>query len=137
MLKEFKDFAMRGNAVDLAVGFILGGAFCFWAPSAVALIAFPSGTFHGDRFRATFTAVNALKWAVIFQFNPRSEDLYLALFAAGVADMVLLCVLSRLKTLRPHGSEPPSLRRCALVGGLSSVLGCGLGVFPFMVSVHL
>ncbi|SLN47256.1 large-conductance mechanosensitive channel protein MscL [Oceanibacterium hippocampi] len=27
MLKEFKDFAMRGNVVDLAVGFILGGAF--------------------------------------------------------------------------------------------------------------
>jgi large conductance mechanosensitive channel len=27
MLKEFKEFAMRGNVVDLAVGFILGGAF--------------------------------------------------------------------------------------------------------------
>ena len=27
MLKEFKDFAMRGNVVDLADGFILGGAF--------------------------------------------------------------------------------------------------------------
>lgn len=27
MLKEFKEFAMRGNVVDLAVGFIIGGAF--------------------------------------------------------------------------------------------------------------
>jgi large conductance mechanosensitive channel len=27
MLKEFKDFAMRGNVVDLAVGVIIGGAF--------------------------------------------------------------------------------------------------------------
>ena len=27
MLKEFKDFAMRGNVVDLAVGIIIGGAF--------------------------------------------------------------------------------------------------------------
>ena len=27
MLKEFKAFAMRGNVLDLAVGFILGGAF--------------------------------------------------------------------------------------------------------------
>lgn len=26
-LKEFKDFAMRGNVVDLAVGVIIGGAF--------------------------------------------------------------------------------------------------------------
>lgn len=27
MFKEFKDFAMRGNVVDLAVGVIIGGAF--------------------------------------------------------------------------------------------------------------
>lgn len=27
MLKEFKDFAMKGNVVDMAVGVIIGGAF--------------------------------------------------------------------------------------------------------------
>lgn len=27
MLKEFKEFAMRGNVVDMAVGVIIGGAF--------------------------------------------------------------------------------------------------------------
>ena len=27
MLKEFKEFVMRGNVLDLAVGFIIGGAF--------------------------------------------------------------------------------------------------------------
>jgi len=27
MLKEFKDFAMRGNVIDLAVGVVIGGAF--------------------------------------------------------------------------------------------------------------
>ena len=27
MLKEFKEFAMRGNVIDLAVGVIIGGAF--------------------------------------------------------------------------------------------------------------
>jgi len=27
MLKEFRDFAMKGNIVDLAVAVILGGAF--------------------------------------------------------------------------------------------------------------
>ena len=27
MMEEFKKFAMRGNVIDLAVGFILGGAF--------------------------------------------------------------------------------------------------------------
>ncbi|MDX1430291.1 MAG: large conductance mechanosensitive channel protein MscL, partial [Rhodothermales bacterium] len=27
MLREFKEFAMRGNVVDMAVGIIIGGAF--------------------------------------------------------------------------------------------------------------
>lgn len=27
MLKEFKDFAMRGNALDLAIGLVIGSAF--------------------------------------------------------------------------------------------------------------
>jgi len=27
MLKEFKEFAMRGNVLDLAIGVIVGGAF--------------------------------------------------------------------------------------------------------------
>jgi large conductance mechanosensitive channel len=27
LIKEFKDFAMRGNVVDLAVGVVIGGAF--------------------------------------------------------------------------------------------------------------
>jgi large conductance mechanosensitive channel len=27
MLKEFKDFALRGNAIDLAVGLVIGAAF--------------------------------------------------------------------------------------------------------------
>lgn len=27
MLKEFRDFAMRGNVIDLAIGVIIGGAF--------------------------------------------------------------------------------------------------------------
>ncbi|MEK7336940.1 MAG: MscL family protein, partial [Nitrospirota bacterium] len=27
MLKEFKEFAMKGNVVDMAIGVIIGGAF--------------------------------------------------------------------------------------------------------------
>ncbi|MDC0629952.1 MscL family protein [Flavobacteriaceae bacterium] len=27
MLKEFKEFAMKGNLVDIAVGFVMGAAF--------------------------------------------------------------------------------------------------------------
>jgi len=27
VLKEFRDFAMKGNVIDLAVGVVIGGAF--------------------------------------------------------------------------------------------------------------
>ena len=39
MLKEFKDFALKGNLVDMAVGFVMGGAF------ATVVTAFIQGVF--------------------------------------------------------------------------------------------
>jgi len=41
MLKEFKDFAMRGNVVDMAVGIIIGGAFGKIVSSFVADVIMP------------------------------------------------------------------------------------------------
>lgn len=41
MLKEFKEFAMRGNVVDLAIGLIIGGAFGKIVSSFVADILMP------------------------------------------------------------------------------------------------
>ncbi len=41
MLKEFKEFAMRGNVVDLAVGVIIGGAFGAIVTSLVNDIIMP------------------------------------------------------------------------------------------------
>jgi large conductance mechanosensitive channel len=41
MLEEFKKFAMRGNVIDLAVGFIMGGAFSGIVTSLVKDIVMP------------------------------------------------------------------------------------------------
>ncbi|MED5510146.1 MAG: large conductance mechanosensitive channel protein MscL [Pseudomonadota bacterium] len=41
MLKEFKEFAMRGNVVDMAVGIIIGGAFATIVKSLVADVIMP------------------------------------------------------------------------------------------------
>jgi len=41
MLKEFRDFAVKGNVVDLAVGVIIGGAFGKIVASLVADIIMP------------------------------------------------------------------------------------------------
>ncbi|MGD8519818.1 MAG: large conductance mechanosensitive channel protein MscL [Desulfobacterales bacterium] len=49
MLKEFKEFAMRGNVVDMAVGIIIGAAFGTIVKSLVAdIIMPPIGLLLGD-----------------------------------------------------------------------------------------
>jgi large conductance mechanosensitive channel len=41
MIKEFKEFAMRGNVVDMAVGIVIGGAFGKIVSSFVADVVMP------------------------------------------------------------------------------------------------
>ena len=41
MFKEFKEFAMRGNVIDMAVGIIIGGAFGTIVKSLVADVMMP------------------------------------------------------------------------------------------------
>ncbi|HBH91327.1 large-conductance mechanosensitive channel protein MscL [Ponticaulis sp.] len=41
VMKEFKEFAMKGNVVDMAVGFILGGAFSTIVKSLVNDVIMP------------------------------------------------------------------------------------------------
>jgi len=49
MLKEFKEFAMRGNVVDMAVGIVIGAAFGKIVSSFVADIVMPPiGLLVGD-----------------------------------------------------------------------------------------
>lgn len=48
MIKEFKEFAMRGNVVDMAVGIVIGGAFGKIVSSFVADVVMPPlGTLLG------------------------------------------------------------------------------------------
>ena len=63
MLKEFKAFAMRGNVLDLAVGFILGGAFGTIVKSLVDDVIMPPiglALGHVD-FKNLFTVLKAGK----------------------------------------------------------------------------
>jgi large conductance mechanosensitive channel len=68
MLKEFKEFAMRGNVIDLAVGVIIGGAFGTIVNSVVNDLIMP---LVGIAFKADFTNL----------FFPLSEKVSAALAA--------------------------------------------------------
>ena len=56
MLKEFKEFAMKGNLVDIAIGFVMGAAFKQVVTSFTAGIVSP---LIGLAFKADF---KDLKW---------------------------------------------------------------------------
>jgi large conductance mechanosensitive channel len=65
MFKEFKEFAMRGNVVDLAIGVIIGAAFSKIVDSLVTDVIMPiigaitGGLDFSNYFVALSSAVNA------------------------------------------------------------------------------
>lgn len=65
MLKEFKEFIMRGNVVDLAIGVIIGGAFGKIVSSLVNDILMPpiGSLLNGVNFTELFISLNGQKYA--------------------------------------------------------------------------
>ncbi|MFN3607527.1 MAG: large conductance mechanosensitive channel protein MscL [Hyphomonas sp.] len=64
MFKEFKEFALKGNLVDLAVGFILGGAFGTIVTSLVNDIMMPplGMMMGGVDFADLFISLNGMEY---------------------------------------------------------------------------
>lgn len=64
MFKEFKEFALKGNLVDLAVGFILGGAFGTIVTSLVNDIMMPplGMLMGGVDFADLFISLNGMEY---------------------------------------------------------------------------
>ncbi|MDP0489940.1 MAG: large conductance mechanosensitive channel protein MscL [Verrucomicrobiota bacterium JB023] len=60
MLKEFKEFAFKGNLVDMAVGFILGGGFATVVKSLVDNVIMPP-------LGKMIAQVDFSKWKVVLQ----------------------------------------------------------------------
>ena len=60
MLKEFKEFAFKGNMIDMAVGIILGGAFGLAIKSLVDNVMMPlvSGVLRAPDFSQLFFALD-------------------------------------------------------------------------------
>ena len=85
MLKEFRDFAARGNVVDLAVGVIIGAAFGKVVTSVVNdLIMPPIGMALGRiDFSNLFVALNGVKYASLAEAKaatPPAPTLNIGLF---------------------------------------------------------
>ena len=61
MIKEFKEFAMKGNMLDMAIGIVLGAAFGTIVSSVVADLVTPlvSWAFNTPDFTNMFTVLRA------------------------------------------------------------------------------
>lgn len=69
-VKEFKEFAVKGNVMDLAVGVIIGGAFGKIVASLVDDIIMPIiGTIVGKNFETLTTTINGatVKYGLFIQ----------------------------------------------------------------------
>lgn len=78
ILKEFKEFAIKGNMIDLAIGVIIGGAFSKITDSLVKDIFMPiiSRILGGD--------VDFSQWYIVLGDNPNNLNSLAELKAAGV-----------------------------------------------------
>jgi large conductance mechanosensitive channel len=69
-VQEFKEFAMKGNVMDLAVGVIIGGAFGKIISSLVDDVLMPIiGTLVGNDFEKLSTTINGatVKYGMFIQ----------------------------------------------------------------------
>jgi large conductance mechanosensitive channel len=78
ILQEFKEFAIKGNMIDLAVGVIIGGAFSKITDSLVKDVFMPfiSWIIGGD--------VDFSQWFIVLGDNPNNLTSLADLKAAGV-----------------------------------------------------
>jgi large conductance mechanosensitive channel len=109
VLKEFKDFAMRGNVVDMAVGVIIGGAFGKITTSLVNDVTMPpigvllGGVDFSDR-AVTLRAAAGEAPAVVLRYGA---------FINTVIDFVIVAfviflVVKLMNTLKKTEPPPPA-----------------------------
>ena len=93
MLKEFKEFAMRGNVIDLAVGFIIGAAFGKIVTSLVNdIIMPPIGLLLGQvDFSNLFVNLSGTPYASLQQAQAAgAPTINIGVFINTVIDFVIV-----------------------------------------------
>ncbi len=101
-MKEFKDFAVRGNVMDLAIGVIIGGAFNKIVTALVDSIIMPIiGMIIGDTEKFATLTVGGIKIGVLIQATLDFVIIAFVLF-------LLLKAMNRMKAKTPEAPAGPS-----------------------------
>ncbi|WP_106127267.1 large conductance mechanosensitive channel protein MscL [Pseudosporangium ferrugineum] len=105
MLKGFKDFIMRGNVVDLAVGIVIGAAFTAVVTAFTNAFLKPLIQLMGGG-----TGTGAGKWTVRgvdFDYASFINSVITFLLTAAVLYFLVVFPLNKLAERRKRGEEPP------------------------------
>ena len=122
MLKEFKEFAIKGNAIDMAVGIVIGAAFGKIVGSLVEDVVMPPiGTLlnHVD-FSNLFLALNGGSYATVAAAKAAgAATLNYGIFLDTVINFLIVAfavflLVKQVNRWRPAPAPapPPSTREC-------------------------
>ena len=112
MLKGFKQFILRGNVVDLAVGVVIGGAFGAVVNSLVADIMTPfiGAIFKAPDFSGLFSTLNESK----FMYGKFLNALISFTIVASSIYFFVVTPLNKLTayTKKPENPVEPTTKKC-------------------------
>jgi large conductance mechanosensitive channel len=118
MASEFKEFAVKGNVIDLAVGVIIGGAFGKIVDSVVGDVIMPvvSRIFGGLDFSNYFVPLAGQTAATLAEAKKAGAVLAYGNFLTVALNFVILAFIifimvkqiNRLKQEAPAAAAPPA-----------------------------
>ena len=113
MFKEFKNFILRGNVVDLAVGIVIGAAFVAVVNSLVANLLTPLLAIPGD---VDFSALTFKVSGSTFRYGQFLNDVIAFLLIAAAVFFFVVRPVNKLmekrKTSREVTSESKECAEC-------------------------
>ncbi len=123
MLKEFKEFAMRGNVLDMAIGIIIGAAFGKIVTSLVNdLLMPPLGLLIGKvDFSSLFINLSGQHYASLAEAKAAgAATINVGVFLNTVIDLVIVAFaifllvrqINRLKRQPEAAPKAPTMREC-------------------------
>jgi len=124
MLKEFREFAMRGNVMDMAIGIILGAAFGRIVSSFVSDVLMPplglllGGVDFSNLFLTltgsqTFATLEEAKQAGVVTVNYGVFiNTVLDFLIVAFAIFIVVKQMNRLKRQQEAPAAPPSTQEC-------------------------
>lgn len=120
MLKEFKEFAMRGNVMDMAVGVIIGAAFGKIITSLVNDIIMPpiGKLMGGVDFANLFITLNGAAYKTLAEAQKAgAPTINYGLFINAILDFLIVAftifiVVKQINRLKKAPPADPTTREC-------------------------